>query len=102
MDDKELLKLAAKAIGGELSLGTSMRRTGPTWETWEWRGPIGIRLGPFTIYPMINNGDALVVAVKIGLHLTGIGALCLEDGEDELSAARRAIVRAAAEIGKTL
>jgi hypothetical protein len=127
VSDRELLELAAKAVGGEFSPGTSKRRIGPTWETWEWIGPQGIRTGPFNSYPLTNDGDALRLAVNLGMcvdhgyecafaSLTivydedsckdALHAEAMEDyashSGDAFAATRRAIVRAAAEIGKTI
>lgn len=88
MSDKELLELAAKAAGREFN---------PEWD------------------PLNDNSDALMLAVKCGItvsqasvdsmgcvyaqppHLKSI----FEDiGDDPYQATRRAIVRAAAEIGR--
>jgi hypothetical protein len=58
--------------------------------------------------PRTNSGDALELAVKLDLTVM-IGAvrdvsgrLSLDKSEDDLEATRRAIVRAAAEIGRTM
>ena len=110
MSDKELLELAAKAAGIEL-LGYScvdgrmMTTSYPTT--------------PFTKRywtPLTNDGDALRLAVKLGLDINaystsqetsaclyreGIKFRCIEKkNDDPYAAARRAIVRAAAEIGR--
>ena len=97
MTDKELLELAAKAAGfsvwtdidGNLYSGTS--GTEVNWN------------------PLTDDGDALRLAVKLGLWVhcgkcdvsiegTRIEIPC---GNDPYAATRRAIVRAAAQIGET-
>ena len=107
MTDRELLELAAKAAGIE-HLSSEYYVSGP--ELWDierkrwWR-------------PLTNDGDALRLAVQLGLivcvmngaHFTGIyissESPCGKydevehHGECALAATRRAIVRAAAQIG---
>lgn len=100
MDDREMLEFAAKAAGIELSYWISnpggeffvLADDGPEWN------------------PLTDDGDALRLAVKLELHVFGsrIGCSINEDlfvdaadcGDDPCAATRRAIVRAAAEIGK--
>lgn len=111
MDDRELLLLAAKAAGrdvywkcgmhqGELHEGLFDKSTGHV-TTWN---------------PLTDDGDALRLAVKLQIQvtpgtynkdeLTAFHAGAAEAHEfwspvqDEYAATRRAIVRAAAEIGK--
>jgi len=105
MTDKELLELAAKAAGIEI----------------KWATQIGIGTRPDEVFsmgwnPLLNDGDALRLAVKLGIEIDlwikrkmtiassmGLDESIYEDhGEDRYAATRRAIVRAAAEIGKTL
>ena len=119
MTDKELLELAAKAAGISiirsrldnplqkdfLIEGTSRN---PYHENGAWN-------------PLTDDGDALRLAVKIGLRddigcalyladtedtttvfRKGANAKTEESGQCPYAATRRAIVRAAAEIGKTL
>ena len=86
-EDKNLLELAAKAAGFEAG-----------WVIQGWN-------------PLQGDGDALRLAVKLGLTLVvesdmvfcrnqrSDKAFC-ESGSDRYAATRRAIVRAAAEIGK--
>ena len=62
---RETLELAALAIGGTLSLGTTKKRTGATWAEWEWQGPIGITVGGIVIYPHTDIGDAARLAVLL-------------------------------------
>ena len=123
MSDRELLELAAKAIGGTLSEGHTKIRTGETWDEWEWQGALGIQTGAdwlphpgTTIHPLIDDGDALRLVVKLRLTVswdrfddtdyatatpphTHQGYDCIVD-QDPYAATRRAITRAAAEIGK--
>lgn len=94
MTDKELLELAAKAI----DLDT------------EWSGPHT----PRTWNPLADDGDALRLAVKMGLFIDLHGKytrvswpfeppkVAEQHGDDPYAATRRAIVRAAAEIGKSM
>lgn len=112
MTDRELLELAAKAVG-----------------IIESKGPLGSDLGiliditPPTALsancvvwnPLTNDGDALRLAVKLHIDIRHfmyergymdclvdrIGKRAVEElGNDPFSATRRAIVRAAAEIGR--
>ena len=106
MSDRELLEMAAKAAGVLAS---------PDGE-YGWRG-LKLANGPNHYWnPLADDGDALRLAVKIGISKTlllevGCGGVDCEfqrgtaqafyshDG-DPYAATRRAIVRAAAEIGK--
>lgn len=102
MTDLELLELAAKAAGykGEWT---------PEWFAMcdgdnQWR-------------PLMHNGQALRLAVKLGINPefegfdieicrfhSGAREFCYVEphGKDPYSATRRVIVRAAAEIGKSM
>jgi len=96
-EDKELLTLAAKAAGIELH---------------HWCGDTFIRVSEYVDdaggywNPLTDDGDALRLAVKLGLgirfYLDGVGAgeEYEMNHEDPYAATRRAIVRAAAEIGR--
>jgi hypothetical protein len=94
MTDRELLEAAAKAAGLLLHDGTHVWMEGAgQWARWN---------------PLNDDGDALRLAVKLDLTVM-IGAvrdvsgrLFLDKSEDDLEATRRAIVRAAAEIGKEM
>jgi hypothetical protein len=97
MTDRELLEAAAKAEGHGVELDPASgltfldnKFTGMLWD------------------PLHNDGDALRLAVKLDLTVM-IGAvrdvsgqLFLDKSEDDLEATRRAIVRAAAAIGKEM
>jgi len=100
MTDKELLTLAAKAAGIELMKNFMVPNTvARKKDGWLWA-------------PLTDDGDALRLAVKLRLEL-GFpkeycvwsfgtnGVVCTEDpSNDPYAATRRAIVRAAAEIGR--
>ncbi len=87
MTDKELLELAAKAAGIELKWMTQLSNGVKPDEDFisNW-------------HPLTDDGDALRLAVKLGLFT---GDKFYEFRSLEYAATRRAIVRAAAEIGKT-
>ncbi len=106
-DDRELLELAAKAAGMdgcavEYDDRLVFLEDGKPAST-EWS-------------PLTNDGDALRLAVKLQLHLEwwpicGDGAVgaCTDRvkhtepwRDDKYAATRRAIVRAAAEIGRAM
>jgi hypothetical protein len=107
MTDHELLEYAAKAAG---FVNYSVSDTGVCVE-------LGSRSGAVTSYwnPLVDDGDALRLAVTLGLmvdislHMKeseagGNGAIyqCELHNLDSYAATRRAIVRAAAEIGKSM
>lgn len=106
MTDRELLELAARAAGwgDDLDIveigGTSVGKWKPNTQSgifWQ---------------PLREDGDALRLAVRCGLVIDtsrpSAGEpfkphhFAQEDFEDPLAATRRAIVRAAAEIGKAM
>ena len=125
MTDRELLELAAKAAGIELrwrcieGAQTAGAHPGPL-------EPIALLNGrPQKWSPLIYDGDALRLAVRLVLNIsfdreTGAPAVyssidglpavpyqndearSYQDDSEVLAKLRRAIVRAAAEIGKTL
>ena len=101
--DRELLELAAKAAGYSFD-GTTLRNTSTDFEYNGWN-------------PLDDDGDALRLAVKLrmGISLpihktikadvvvfTDSSVNVREEGDDPLTATRRAIVRAAAEIGRNM
>ena len=97
MTDKELLELAAKAAGYSV-------RTDITYAD-------GVVVNDGAIWnPLTDDGDALRLAVKLGLIVEA--GRCWHSkhgpafGEDllagDMAATRRAIVRAAAEIGRKM
>lgn len=105
MNDEELLELAAKAAGIEDELDFES-------DTVYWR------VGGLDWNPLADDGDALRLAVKLGFRITHdeyetyrrqkqvrvqfslIRNLWEDYTDDPCAATRRAIVRAAAEIGK--
>lgn len=107
MDDRGLLELAAKAAGIE----GDWSKTIGGWDCLITRPG---SLNPWQ--PLHDDGDALRLAVKLGMNVySGYTEICVEipsdseaspllsvepEGSDPYAATRRAIVRAAAEIGK--
>lgn len=98
MNDRELLEFAAKAIGKKLiwhkGIDVFCCLDDPI-ENGDWN-------------PLTDDGDALRLAVKFDLfasprffHFRGLERFGRQD-EDDCAATRRAIVRAAAEIGKAM
>ena len=96
--DRELLELAAKAGGVEL--GYWCPNNGAFWCGEYWN-------------PLMDDGDALRLAVKLGLDIEMQEDCVYANGfdvqnyqlfewhnDEPLAATRRAIVRTAAEIGK--
>lgn len=98
MNDKELLKLAAKAAGISK----------------QWDGSLVDRNHPQRVWnPLTDDGDALRLAVKLSMSLEKVvssrGSAWIADhraeevvGTDSSATARRAIVRAAASIGEKM
>lgn len=88
--ERELLELAAKAVGKRLWIDTNGRFWGNS-EPWN---------------PLTDDGNALRLAVKLRLWVRdgeaqdGHDIYAAEDGDDRYAATRRAIVRAAAEIAR--
>jgi hypothetical protein len=107
MTDKELLEAAARAAGIELQ---------------GWDGGRAYVSNPYTRLwnPLTSDGDALRLAVKLGLAIRVLEKCVFVEsdpetllafsniselemfGADRYAATRRAIVRAAAEIGKEI
>ena len=103
MSDRELLELAAKAAGYEYA---------------KHGGYIVVDGIPGNWNPLTDDGDALRLAVKLGLMIdiqnkvnatsvwttdeSGSADFDAAHGKDPYAATRRAIVRAAAEIGKAI
>ena len=107
MNDKEMLKLAAKAAGMTLTLGGYLEAVREDEEGRQWN-------------PLTDDGDALRLAVKLQIDMEfyvengstsavlveycdyrcNIGRDEVEPKGDIYNATRRAIVHAAAEIGK--
>ena len=99
MTDRELLELAAKAAG------VDARRLAHAWPD---------RFDDEQWNPLTDDGDALRLAVRLHMSVlsnetaswvaTGMHQIVRaeehHDGKDPYAATRRAVVRAAAEIGK--
>ena len=99
MNDKELLELAAKAAGYD--------KTRTCVDEWFWVLTDDNDWHPWN--PLSDDGDALRLAVKLSLLFDlpeiyeSVRALYYEELNNDLrpsEATRRAIVRAAAEIGR--
>jgi hypothetical protein len=100
MTDKELLELAAKAAGIEIKWDTPYKAVWDFAQVPNWT-------------PLTDDGDALRLAVACGIevgnaqqYLRGLavygGKEFWEIDPDLFAATRRAITRAAAEIGKAM
>ncbi len=106
MTDKELLELAAKAADYGFTYKRKISNDAHEWTSpdemiWQWN-------------PLMDDGQALRLAVKLKLNIlisskTTVkcakpnNVLAVEErDDDQYAATRKAIVRAAAEIGKTL
>lgn len=124
MSDKELLELAAKACGFGNEFGVAWteaeypRNSGRRGALWNG---FGHEETAQLWNPLTDDGDALRLAVKLGFNLflsypsgvdavIGTGVLTCNElppnywsahNGDPYAATRRAIVRAAAEIGRT-
>lgn len=103
MTDKELLELAAKAVGVSVKW---VRNSGCFY----YDNP---ETGHEVFDPLADDGDALRLAVRLGLqidtrypetHVYGArsGRIDEHHRSDPFAATRRAIVRAAAEIGRNM
>ena len=106
MTDRELLEAAAKAADMDIAFDRP-RATGKEPMDWDTGEPWN---------PLTDDGDALRLAVKLGIGISkpdrkfrNVRRAFLSDLEvfsvmhdDPLAATRRAIVRAAAEIGRSM
>lgn len=100
MSDRELLKLAAKAAGIDF-----ITSGGQLWTTLE--GSINKHTERWN--PLANDGQALRLAVKLRLDVEWLDSETVFVSEaqhvangDPYAETRRAIVRAAAEIGRSM
>ena len=111
MNDRELLELAAKAAGLTLTWGEVFSVGGDVVDCSDLPYSISDSTDEAPCYwnPLEDDGDAFRLAVKLGIAFRVIGnktiavgdTQCDEySGEDQFASARRAIVRAAAELGK--
>ena len=96
MTDRELLELAAKAAGVEYQLTDD----GEVIEY--FGGGLQLSLGGEKWNPLTDDGDALRLSVKMGMFMRQLVREIprSEYVADPYAATRRAIVRAAAEIGR--
>ena len=104
MTDRELLELAAKAAG--------IKSTCWIDKTHEWFQREGVGYDDSNDCqqlwnPLTDDGDAMRLAVKLGLFndedfVAELKAIWMYSCTDYYAATRRAIVRAAAEIGKAM
>jgi len=115
--DRELLELAAKAcwIEIEYTPASTVNRGGSLtkFDVVSWHGPY-LKGTEDEWNPLTKDGDALQIVVLLEMHLEvskwvitvyyGMDKFVQEDwhNEDPYIATRRAIVRAAAEIGRNL
>jgi len=95
--DRELLGLAAKAAGIEVWFPRLSDEKGGVIE------PCHCTLNGETVVwnPLDDDGDALRLAVQLKMW-THSGMGCFQNEPDPYAATRRAIVRAAAEIGRNM
>jgi len=95
MTDKELLELAAKAADYGFFFNRKISDDAYEWKSddgmlWQWN-------------PLMDDGQALRLAVKLDLFWENMELFDMHFShkrEDKYAEMRRAIVRAAAEIGK--
>ena len=109
MTDRELLEAAAKAAGLKIHAARQAERD----EEGCASAGLWIVNGSTCWNPLTDDGDALRLAVRLRLVLfleiprIGIGPrmdgpeVYVDEGENEYAATRRAIVRAAAELGRS-
>jgi len=123
MTDREMLELAAKAAGLHVGFGYAYTKSGRHDLYWShvhhqlaWHHKTAGSEYPKPVFwnPLTDDGDALRLAAKLGIdvmhtniHSPQVHAMadydvaCIEDSAtDPYAATRRAIVRAAAEIGR--
>ena len=106
MTEREMLELAAKAAGYRIQVSSSGKSFSIDIDQY-WRG----------WNPLTNDGDALRLAVRLGIHIRHWVYACEAEDNDGRStgmiharefngdmgaATRRAIVRAAAAIGESM
>ena len=97
--DRELLERAAKAAGMTIIEWYGEEEPNGPWAVHEPRGP---HLG---WNPLTDDGDALRLAVKLDMlweNLESFDMFFDSMEPDKQAATRRAIVRAAAEIGRSM
>jgi hypothetical protein len=105
MTDRELLELAAKAAG--VKFDKPSRNGAPDRSGFDLIGNAVLDWHDGKTWnPLTDDGDALRLYVKLNMLHGKVFARSVsdnhEDGDDIYAATRRAIVRAAAEIGKAM
>lgn len=114
MTDRELLELAAKAVGLSNAEWKEYTNAPPTMVV-RYEPPVGGITG-HDWNPLSDDGDALRLACQLQFDLVlghrgatvtlpgkkPIEELCHQDSGENLACTRRAIVRAAAEIGRAM
>jgi hypothetical protein len=116
--DRKMLELAAKAAGYVVLSSVAGYADGTThwWKGAAWG--LQIKDVEWIWNPLVDDGDAFRLAVKLGLRVypseqignkgqasvNHFGTLWVHEdvSDDPYAATRRAIVRAAAEIGRTM
>lgn len=112
MNDRELLELAAKAAGYVIE-GDADRLVAQPGHFAGGFSILNDRGGSSLWNPLYDDGDALRLAVKLLFEIDfGLGSIAIRHStgikiieaynDDPYAATRRAIVRAAAEIGKKM
>lgn len=106
MEDKELIELAAKAAGfgdpegnfiwTESEYPRGSKTSGALWNYMGWCDTAQLW------NPLTDDGDALRLAVTLDIFFRPEFALQLHEARYNLEDTRRAIVRAAAQIGKEM
>lgn len=111
MSDKELLELAAKAAC--IQIGAYAEQIDSYYSEWDGQSAYELTTGGYW-NPLEDDGDALRLAVELKMSVTvfddavGIGINPdfgyreYDISHDKNTSTRRAIVRAAAEIGKSM
>ena len=122
MTDRELLELAAKAAGIALEFRVLIWSDGTEYPCYEDKDSVSEAANCVPVIrwnPLTDDGDALRLAVKLGMVINCKGCVIdgfkfaqastsssnyaeEEDDGDVYKTTRRAIVRAAAEIGKEM
>jgi hypothetical protein len=106
MNDKELLELAAKAAGYDVVRSRLDDPMNHDFLVNKSHRNEHQASGPWN--PLTDDGDAQRLAVKLELNVLngvaqdGEGRIIVDQSEDPYAATRRAITRAAAEIGRAM
>lgn len=105
MKDRDLLELAAKAMQMEIRFYEGM-------QVFDGTDLVVVDAHGYPWNPLKENEDAFCLAVTLGVDIfqgtgyrmceSSLGTTSEPDGDDPYAAQRRAIVRAAAEIGEAL